>query len=252
MACLLTDVLLHKGITRVIINKNFTDQRKPATFKSCHQGLIITDKNWIKAVNTVHLIEQLAANTPGFEMDVYFDTAKNILQVYHDSSGYSNLSIEEILNVYQAKKLTSSIWLDFKNLTTFNEKKSLSYISSLRNRYNLKNKMIIESSDPQLLQSFCDSNFYTSYYTPLFNPYLISENELINTIDLISTNLKKYPTSAMSGYYFQYPFLQKYFPSYPLLIWADNGNYSLVGNIFNNMLGKDEQLKVILRPAMHN
>ena len=112
--------------------------------------------------------------------------------------------------------------------------------------------MIIESSDPQLLQSFCDSNFYTSYYTPFFNPYLITENESIYTIDLISTNLKKYPTSAISGYYFQYPFLKKYFPNYPLLIWADKGNYSLVGNIFNNMLGKDEQLKVVLRPAMHN
>ena len=116
--------------------KNLTDQRNPVSFTSCQQILIITGKNWIKAVNTLQLIEQLPANAPGFEMDVYFDTSKNILQVYHDSSGYSTISIEDILNIYQAKKLTSSIWLDFKNLTAFNEKDSLSNISSLRNKYN--------------------------------------------------------------------------------------------------------------------
>ena len=205
LSLVLTDIILHKGMSRVILPESFTDQRSPHNFTPCEQTLLINGKKWNKAINTVQRIAQLPVDAAGFEMDVYFDTAKNYFQVYHDTAVYSNLNIESILKVYQTRKLTASIWLDFKNLSVENERKSLNYLMSLRQQYNLQSKLIVESSLPQCLQSFCDSGFFTSFYTPFFNPYLLSEKEEVQMIDSISSSLKKYPAAALSGYYFQYP-----------------------------------------------
>ncbi|MEO6229472.1 MAG: hypothetical protein ABJB11_20255 [Ferruginibacter sp.] len=242
------DIILHKGMTRVLIPKSFNSNLHPQYIQPLDVPLTISDKKWQKAVNTVQKMQQLANNAPGLEMDVYFDTTKNLLQVYHDSSETVRPLIEDILAVYKARKLSASIWLDFKNLSLCNEKKSLDYIVFLRRQYGLQNKIIVESGSPQYLKMFCDSGFFTSYYTPFFNPYLISATTLMQAIDTIAYNLKKYPASALSGYYFQYPALKKFFPNYPVLIWAENDNYSFVSGIFNYKLGKDPRVKIVLYP----
>ena len=241
-----SDVLVHKGNTRVLLPENFTAKRLPMLLERCEQPLIISNKKWIKAVDTISIIEKIPANAAGIEIDVYFDTAKNQLQVYHDSTRYAELTLETLLKIYKSRNLTASIWLDFKNLSEKNELQSLVYITNLRQQYQLNNKLIIESSLPKCLQSFCNNGFFTSYYTPFFNPYQIPETALIGYIDTISSNLKRYPTSALSGYYFQYPFLKKYFPDFPILTWADNPGLSLPGNIFDRVMQNDKQLKVVL------
>lgn len=246
LLCLGVDIILHKGMSRVILSKSFTAKISPQKLSRCEQPLIITGKKWVKAVNTLQRIEQLNADAAGFEIDVYFDTTKNYFEVYHDSSEHIYPKIEDILKVYQARKLSCSIWLDFKNLSAVNEKQSLAYILFLRQQYHLQNKLIVEAALPQCLQSFCDNGIYTSYYTPFFNPYQITEKEVIQAIDTITSNLKKYPTAALSGYYFQYPLLKKFFPDYPLLTWSENSNLSLLSNIFNRILLNDNQVKIVL------
>lgn len=248
LAYLATDIILHKGMSRAMLPASFTNMRIPQDFSKCEQPLFVKGKKWIKAVNTVKKIELLTTGAAGLEIDVYFDETKNYLHVYHDSAGYSQLNIEAILKVYQARKLSSSIWLDFKNLSAANEKQSLKYISFLRLKYKLQNKIIIESSFPEFLQSFCDSGFFTSYYTPFFNPYLCSQEMLNNHIDNISNVLNKYKVCALSGYYFQYPALKKYFPGYPILTWSDNTNFSFITNYFNRKLLNDTHVKVVLFP----
>jgi hypothetical protein len=248
LICLAADIILHKGMSRVLVPKSFTINRSPQYLKLREQPLVVANKKWSKAVNTVQKMEQLPAGTAGLEMDVYFDTSKNKLLVYHDSSESNHPFIEEILNVYKARQLTASIWLDFKNLTPVNKDKSLRYISFLRQQYQLQNKVIVESSVPECLPAFCDSGFFTSYYTPFFNPYLLTEKQITSVIDTIAGNLTKYPASALSGYYFQYPMLKKFFPNYPVLIWAEKDRYSFVSNIFNYSLGSDAQVKIVLYP----
>lgn len=242
------DVWLHKGMARILLPASFAGERKRVDFVNCEQQLKMKDKNWVKAVNTKERIEKLPADVAGFEMDVYFDTSKNCLLLYHDSAEYSTLRIEAVLDVYRARKMTASLWLDFKNLSAANEQRSLQYISQLRRQYALQDKMIVESSHPECLRSFCDSSFFTSYYVPFFNPYQQAEPALSATVDTIASNLKHYPVSALSGYYFQYPFLKKYFPSLPILTWADNSQFSIVGYWFDKKLQDEQQLEVVLHP----
>lgn len=248
LLCLALDIFLHKGITRVLLPDSFTNKRIPQNFVPCDLPLQVNSKEWIKAVNTLSRIEKIPSETAGIEMDVYFDTIKNTFQVYHDSAFKTELDINSLMEVYKKRNLKASIWLDFKNLSASNEGQSLQYLSTLSKQYNLQNKLIIESSSPQYLQSFCDSGFFTSYYIRFFNPYRIDEKELITQLDTISGVLKKYKVSALSGYYFQYPVLKKYFPNYPILTWTDNSTISLVSKSFNKILMSDEHVKVLLHP----
>jgi len=246
--CLLTDIFLHKGMSRVILADSFTGKRKPQNLPVCSQLLLQKSKRWIQGVNTVEKINALPVGTDGFEMDVYFDTAKKHFESYHDSSGPTRVVVDSILNNYKNKGFTASIWFDFKNLNSFNAALALQKFIELRGRFNLDHKIIIESPVAKNLRLFCDNGFYTSYYIPFFNPYLIGENALVGQIDSITTQIKSYPASAMSGYYFQYPVLKKYFPNYPVLTWTSKSNISLVANMFNIQLKNDPHVKIVLYP----
>lgn len=246
--CVALDIVLHKGMSRVILPESFTEKRGPMHFATCEQSLLVANKKWIKGVNTVARLAQQEVFLAGFEVDVYFDTAKNHFLVYHDSAVISGLDLETILQKYQSRNMTASVWLDFKNLSVYNLSQSLKHVSVLRQRYALQNKMIIESSAAQLLQPFCDSGFYSSYYIPFFNPYQVDEKTLVSMIDSISLQLKQYRVSALSGYYFQYPVLKKYFPRFPVLTWTGNSSLSLVANSFNRSLLNDQNVKVVLFP----
>lgn len=245
---LAVDVVLHKGMSRVMMPASFTQQRSAKSFAICQQPLISTDKKWVKAVNTEAELLALDSNTAGIEVDVYFDTIANTLFVYHDSSVISTTAIESMLNLWASKKMKGSIWLDFKNLSFNNKRAALEYITSIRERFGLANKLIVESSDPASLDVFCRQGFFTSYYVPFFNPYSLSEQDLQRTIDEIALQLNQYKVSALSGYYFQYPFLKKYFPEFPLLTWTDYSRVSMVSNIFSASLLNDDQVKVVLYP----
>jgi hypothetical protein len=243
---LLVDVILHKGMSRVIMPGTFTDKVMPVILPVCESPLLKKDKHWIKAVDNIELMKKLPVNTAGIECDVYFDIQKNHFEVYHDSSKRSTLNLDSLLSFYASQKLGANLWFDFKNLDEANSLPSLTEIKRLQNKYNLSNKLIIESSSPQYLQSFCNSGFYTSYYVPFFNPYNADENDLIHFADSVRNNLIKYPVSALSGYYFQYPVLKKFFPNYPILTWIDHASLSVVSYFFKRQLENDESIKVIL------
>ena len=248
LACLAADVVIHRGMSRVMLPDFFSEKRSPQQFFMCNSSLEFAHKKWKKGVNSIQQMEELPSDAAGFELDVYYDSTKNTMLVYHDSSRYSTLTLTELLKIYDTRKLTASVWLDFKNLTSFNEIKSLEYISHLSQLYHLQNKIIVESAFPQYLQSFCARGFFTSYYIPYFNPYSISGQQLSYQLDSISRILNTYTVSALSGYYFQYPVMKKYFPRYPILTWSVNDAASVVTNTFNRKLLKDPHVKIVLFP----
>jgi len=247
LAILATDILLHKGMSRVILPKSFTSKRQPQTgLATCEHSLQVNGKVWLKAVNSVDKVRAIDSTANGFEMDIYFDAAKNSFFVYHDSSAISSTNADEIFAVVEQRKMNASIWLDFKNLGEKNKAAALQQLQSLQRKYGLAGRILVESSDPASLRSFCDSGFFTSYYVPFFNPYTQDEDAMVATIDSITSMLKKYPASALSGYYFQLPFLKKFFPVFPLLTWTDDSRISLVNKLFNYQLEKDKDVLIVL------
>ena len=243
-----TDIFLNQGMTRFLLPENFPDRIVPQIINPVKATLVAQGIHWKKAVNSKEAMAALPATVAGFEVDVYFDTTINVFYVYHDSTQLSTQRLDGLLGIYKQNKLTASVWLDFKNLSAANEQPSLLYLLKLREQFSLHNKIIVESTAPQYLQSFNQSNLFTSYYTPFFNPYTIGEEVLKIYADSISSTLKKYNVAALSGYYFQVPALKKYFPSYPLLSWSAPKRFSLISFLFQIKLERAYSPKVLLFP----
>ena len=94
------DAVLHKGMTRVLLPANFPDDIEVQNLQPVEQNLTVTDINWKKAVNSKEAMLALQNGIAGFEMDVYFDTAKNNFLVYHDSTKLSTETLEGLLEIY--------------------------------------------------------------------------------------------------------------------------------------------------------
>lgn len=246
LVCMGVDILLHRGMSRVMLPASFTEKLSPFSFKPLHQNVVISEKAWVKAVNSTDAINLLQQKNAGFECDVYFDTSIHRFYVYHDSLKISQTFLEEIFTLYHKRNLTSSIWLDMKNISSANCQPAINEVNRLRDSFDLSGKMIIESSVPGCLQPFYQAGYFTSYYVPFFNPYVEEEPKIISMIDSIASILRSYPFCALSGYYFQYPVLKKFFPNYPILTWADRSKISLVSLTFNHQLMNDSMVKVIL------
>src|SRR5204863_424200 len=187
-------------------------------------------------------------NCSGLECDIYFDADKKTFDVHHDPDSPTILNLDELLTGYQQAGLRASIWLDLKNLDDSNVQGAVELLTAMRNKYGLTNKLLVESNRADLLTVFSDSGFYTSYYTPMFNPYQVSDKEIKHWVDSLSSVISKSKVNALSGYYFQYPFLHQYFPNYPVLIWAANDRLSLMNWMFRRQVVECKQIFIALYP----
>ena len=245
---LLVDVLQHKGQTRVLFPKDFTEAKQVALMPQSKSLLTNKDKKWKKGVNTKGQMNELKAENAGFECDAYFDTALRSFDVHHDPDKSIGYSLDNLLQLYQQKKMQSSIWLDIKNLDDSNATSVLHSLIELRNKYKLQNKILVESGRASLLTAFSDSGFFTAYYAPFFNPYKMSKDKINLMADSMASVISKSKINALSGYYFQCIFLIHYFPQYPVLTWIDNADFSLVNFLFQRKINADKSIFISLKP----
>jgi hypothetical protein len=245
---LLVDVLQHKGQTRVLFPKDFTEAKHELLLPQSKNILINKDKNWQKGVNTRERMNELDVDKAGFECDIYFDTAARSFDVHHDPDKSIGYSLDNLLQLYQQKKMQACIWLDVKNLDDSNAASVLHSLIELRNKYELPNKILVESGRANLLTAFSDSGFFTAYYAPFFNPYKMSKDEINLMADSMALVISKSKINALSGYYFQCSFLIHYFPQYPVLTWTDKSSCSLVNFLFWRKINADKSIFIALKP----
>ena len=243
---LLADVLQHKGQTRVLFPKNYAAFNINASLPKSKTSLVNQSKEWKKGVNTKARMNELDVTASGFECDVYFDNAKNVFDVHHDADKSIGQDLISLLDLYQQKKYTASIWLDFKNLDDANAGQAMAALIYLRKKYSLQNKLLVESGRADLLSAFSDSGFFTSYFTSMFNPYQIKDKEINFWADSIAKVVNNARVNALSGYYFQYSFLHHYFPNYPVLIWGEKERFSLINLLFQMKISRDKAIFIAL------
>jgi len=243
------DVVLHKGLTRVLFPKTFTAYKMHTALPLNKSTLNNQGKVWEIAVNTKELLmNKVSKNSNGFECDIYFDARKNIFDVHHDEDNSTGWYLDSLLALYKQLSLNAGIWLDFKNLDDSNADAAVTALTRLRDQYGLNNRLLVESRNGHLLTAFSDSGFFTSFYTPIFNPYQINDAESKKWVDSISAVITKARVSALSGYYFQYPFLNHYFPNYPVLTWAANDRFSIVNGLFKRKAARNKNVFIVLYP----
>jgi hypothetical protein len=124
-------------------------------------------KVWVHHVNNIIRLQKLLPDFNGIECDVYYNTAANTFEVYHDSSEVPGPQLEQYLQLPNTS--SKYFWFDFKNLDTVNVLKALQLFNQYDSLYHIKQRVIIESTKPPALKQIADAGYFTSYYVPPFN-----------------------------------------------------------------------------------
>lgn len=181
-------------------------------------------KVWAHRVNSIEKLNYTQKFYQGIEFDLVYDSISNTFDVNHPPSPSIALNLDIYFSKIKNKDL--KLWLDFKNLSETNAKKSAEILASLTKKHALNNEnILVESTEMHNLQSFKTLGFKTSFYLPqLFG--LADESKLLPTIDSIKKLLVKYPTTGISSNANAYELLKKHFKDEKKFFWHMYKPYS--------------------------
>lgn len=203
------------------------------------------DGTWLHRVNSPERAEYYLSKYAGFEIDIWYDSSKNVFNVDHDNRDY-NTTLHDMFSVL-ANKAGVYIWLDFKNLNNGNKQAGLDRLNNLISEFpSLKNHIIVESPQIRELEAFHNQGIITSFYfSPPSGP---SWREAMSELQKQFYNSG---ITAVSSDLVNYDLAKAAFPNVPLLFW-DLKSYShkisrrIATRIRRNILLHDPNIKILL------
>lgn len=202
------------------------------------------DKIWAHRVNSKEKLNSALNFYSGVELDLVYNSEKNIFDVNHPPVKSINLTFEEYLSEINKDK-NPGIWLDIKNLNKDNSRLIFNRLIKIFDaiNYNIEN-VLVETRYPEALPLFTEKGFITSYYLPsnLRNKKTVA---LASEIQKINKVLLKQPNIGISTNYKDYLVLQEYFPKKDKYLWMTT---SITERWFQKTRSilKDEKVKVVL------
>lgn len=206
----------------------------------------IPEKFWLHRSDSIEKLEELSDKYKGVELDIIFFNKENNFDVSHNSNGRIDYPLNSFLKILADNE--DKIWLDFKNLNTDNAAQSLNILDEMLNRNNInKNKVIVESHNYNALKHFRERGFYTSFYCPVDEKYLTTEEGRNLFVSLVSKVVDSGSVDAVSFPIAYYPLIKSANIKADLLTWDENKKWFAF--YFYPDLQKvlaDPQVKVIL------
>jgi heptose-I-phosphate ethanolaminephosphotransferase len=201
---------------------------------------------WFHRANTAEQLKDVQRRFRGIELDVVFEEENQRFDVRHPPTPHQGFTLENYLRLAEAQGTEFYFWLDYKNLAEENVGASVQRLEDLDAQFDLKKRIVVESTNPLSLQAFHQAGFFTSYYLPDLRNR--SQWELQPLIDAIGGYLEKGHLSAISQDIRLYPLMRYYFPRYPKLIWDAglNGHDPTERARAETLLAQDSTIRVML------
>jgi heptose-I-phosphate ethanolaminephosphotransferase len=220
-------------------------------------------KVWAHRANSLGKLSEVIGIFPGAELDLVFDEATKRLEVRHPHPPPAidvDLDLEEVLDFLKGRGAETHLWLDLKNLEEDNLDGVLARLSELDQRYDLKDRVIVETTyTGSGFDQFFEQGFYTSYYLPTEEILSALETDDADQLRQLATQMsnvvRRHRARAMSFDIRLYDFVKEYLESLAAmndldyLTWDLSVNSSTIGfaqQIYERDL--DERIKIILVP----
>lgn len=127
----------------------------------------IESSNTIVAAHRVNIIEKAnelkKMGIENIEIDIFSDNG--VLMIGHEKETASGKSLEDYFQeIHTLTPNIKFIWLDFKDLTPENELEHIRVLNILDEKYQIKNRALIESRYISALQALSQQDWETAYY----------------------------------------------------------------------------------------
>ena len=200
-------------------------------------------KIWLHRVYDFKVANKLLPKFKGLETDIVFDTSRNVFDLRHDvDDDFHNRTLDNFFNgINDANKYY--YWLDFKNLGKNTLSGSISRLEFLINKYDLKDRLIVESYNLKDLSKIKEHGIAISYWGPHFE--ITDKKEWDNSFDNLKNALYKYDIDAISFHCEMTPFLSSKFNDCNVHVWT-NGLYLESDRKTIDSLANLDFIKVIL------
>lgn len=183
------------------------------------------NKIWAHRVNSKEKLNSALKFFNGIELDLVYDSEKDLLDVTHPPVPSINLSLQDYLSEISQNE-TPYIWLDIKNLSSENDQAVLEKLLVLfsEKKYPFE-KILVESQSPETLPVFAQAGFKTSFYLPTG---LLTRNtgDLEIEIKKIKEILAAQPSLSISSNYEDYEFMRTHFPNTNKYTWIINSVFT--------------------------
>lgn len=202
------------------------------------------NKIWAHRVNSTEKLESALKFFNGIELDLVYDSEKNILDVGHPPTPSINLSLEMYVSHINSSE-KPYMWLDIKNLNSKNKNIIFQKLMSIFSdkEYPLE-KILVETRYPEALPQFSAAGFKTSFYMP----YGLSEMpEEMRDLEIqkIRNVLNQQPNLAISSNYIDYEIMRKAFPQISKYFWITS-SITKHGFATPKKILKDSTVKAVL------
>lgn len=202
------------------------------------------EKIWAHRVNSIEKLAEAQSIYSGVEVDIIFDLTTHTFDVNHLPTPSIGLTLENYLGALKAPTI-QNYWLDFKNLNTANQAAAFKRLEILTDSFQLaKERIIVESMQPELLTIFQQAGYLTSYYLPP-NLHKMKPAKLKEKLNEIKDNLASHPELYISSFYKDYGIMKQHFPERKKLLWnLFYDIYPYRGQLYHMLM--DEKVEVML------
>ncbi|MBL4753435.1 MAG: phosphoethanolamine transferase [Flavobacteriales bacterium] len=198
---------------------------------------------WVHRVNSLERLNYVQDKFDGMELDIVYENG--VLDVRHPPAKSIHLSLDIYFS--NVNNITSHyFWLDLKNLTKQNVKEVIERLNYLRDKYGIKDNLVLETNNARCIPEMRDTGFYTSYY--IANLAYLSGDEQKKEIEKIAAEIAMYKLDVISQSVDNYRLMKEYFPYSQKLVWALNLNWndSTVHDRIKTLLENDTSIKISL------
>lgn len=216
-------------------------------FASCSSSdkTIMEQQYWLHRANSIEKAQHFQYEYAGLEIDVRYNDSLNTFFIKHDDNESTALRLEEWCSSLENVS-TLGIWFDFKNLDIYNGESAVHCLEAIRDEYHLRGSLIVEASAFNELRLFRQAGFLDSFYIPYFNPSTADSITYQKHVETIQSAINCGVT-FISGYDFQYDFMEKEFPKQDKLLWTVNTDPKYHSQL-KDKTRNDPTVKVILFP----
>lgn len=200
-------------------------------------------KVWKHGVYSKHTAKELEGVFDGLEVDVIYSPEIDNIFIGRSIKDTVHKFYLDSWFAYLDEPSKMAFWVDFKNLTAENAEGAFVVLDTISKRYNIKDRMFVESRNVEALMIGKKKDFFTMLWVD--NIYW-SKLDTASLMQKIRSQIEYLQPDAISCEYRMFPLLCDTFPEQNIHFWDTPKKYTPENVEFTQKICRNKNVKAVL------